>query len=200
MSLPAEYFAERWGDSDDPWQIAVRWYERRKRDVLMACLPRERYRSGFEPGCAAGYLTARLAGRCDQLLAADTDPRAVALTRTRVADDHVRVERHAVPADWPDDRFDLIVVSELGYYLAADDLELLAARIAGSLQPGGTVVACHWRHSAPGHPSTAEQVHLTVPLQIPQAGHAVRHVEPDFLLDVWVSGEPSVARHEGWLP
>jgi hypothetical protein len=54
VSLPAEYFAERWGDSDDPWQIAVRWYERRKRDVLMACLPASGTAAASSPAARQG--------------------------------------------------------------------------------------------------------------------------------------------------
>ena len=38
---------------------------------LLASLPRERFRSAFEPGCATGTLTAALAQRCDSVLAWD---------------------------------------------------------------------------------------------------------------------------------
>lgn len=88
-------------------------------------------------------------------------------------------------------------MSEVGYYLAADDLALLAARAAGGLAEGGALATVHWRHEAPDYPSTAEQVHDA--LGATGLPHAVHHEEPHLLLDVWVRGEPSVARAEGWL-
>jgi hypothetical protein len=40
MSLDAQYFADLYADSDDPWAFRTRWYERRKRDLALASLPR----------------------------------------------------------------------------------------------------------------------------------------------------------------
>ena len=202
MSLPPEYFARAWQDDDDPWRIAGRWYERRKRDLVMAVLPQERFGRALEVGCAAGHLSERLAGRCDDLLACDVDGTAVALARTRLAGSPhgatVILEQRWLPAEYPEGGFDLVVVSEVGYYLGPEDLDLLAARVTASLRPGGVLLACHWRHPAPGYPGDAAQVHG----RLGARGLAVvaHHVEPDLLLDVWTTGEASVAREEGWLP
>ena len=56
-SLPADYFARLYSESDDPWRISLGWYERRKRALLMASLPHERFSVVFEPGCSNGELT-----------------------------------------------------------------------------------------------------------------------------------------------
>src|SRR5258708_25102140 len=69
-------------DGPDPWQVASRWYERRKRDLLLAALPRERYAHGFEPGCGNGETTQRLLQRCERLCAVDFSARAVDLCRS----------------------------------------------------------------------------------------------------------------------
>lgn len=201
MSLPPDYFAAAWAEDDDPWRIADRWYERRKRDLVLAALPRERFGRALEVGCAAGHLTRRLAARCDRLLAVDVDERAVGLARGRLQDgpdaDGVSVEQRWLPSQWPDGTFDLVVVSEVGYYLGVEDLDRLAGLAADGLAPGGVLLACHWRHAAPGYPGTAAEVHD----RFGRTGLAVvaHHEEPDLLLDVWTSGEPSVARAEGWL-
>lgn len=205
MSLPPEYFARLWADDDDPWRIAERWYERRKRDLVMACLPRERFGSALEVGCAAGHLTERLAARCDEVLAVDVDARAVGLTRERVArgaragevTGKVTVQRRQVPEQWPEQAFDLVVVSEVGYYLGALDLGVMVEHAVAGLHHDGVLVACHWRHDTPEYPGDADLVHA----RLAAAGLArcVRHEEPDLLLDVWTAGESSVARHEGWL-
>ncbi|WP_336922707.1 class I SAM-dependent DNA methyltransferase [Aquipuribacter sp. SD81] len=199
MTLPPEYFARLWRDDDDPWRIADRWYERRKRDLVLAALPRERFGHALEVGCAAGHLTERLAARCDRVLACDVDATAVGLTRARVAGvaPHVAVEQRRLPGQWPGGRFDLVVVSEVGYYLGADDLAELAGRSTDALASDGVLLACHWRHPAPDYPLDAEAVHAGLGATgLRQVAH---HEEPDLLLDVWTAGEPSVARAEGWL-
>ena len=212
MTLPPEYFARLWDADDDPWRIADRWYERRKRDLVLAALPRERFGRALEVGCAGGHLTERLAARCDRLLACDVDATAVDLTRARLATASdgavevgaevavggaVDVEQRRLPAEWPDGTFDLVVVSEVGYYLGADDLDLLARRAAGALGPDGVLLACHWRHPAPDYPLDARAVHDGLGAQGLRV--VAHHEEPDLLLDVWTAGEPSVARAEGWL-
>ena len=54
------------------------------------------------------------------------------------------LELAQVPRDWPEGRFDLILLSEVVYYLDAADAARLADRVAGSLAPGGHVELVHW--------------------------------------------------------
>ena len=68
---PRGHFDGLFAASEDPWHFKQRWYEQRKRAMTLACLPRARYASGYEPGCANGELSAALAGRCDRLLISD---------------------------------------------------------------------------------------------------------------------------------
>jgi LmbE family N-acetylglucosaminyl deacetylase/SAM-dependent methyltransferase len=189
------YFDELYAEKDDPWNLAGRFYETRKRGLLLASLPRPRFGAAFEPGCATGLLTAELARRCATVLAWDGAARAVELARARVGDRRdVRIERRRIPGEWPPGRFELIVLSEVGYY--CPDLALLAGRIDAGLAADGVLVACHWRHAAPDHPRTAEQVHASVGAGLRRIAS---HVEEDFLLDVWTRGGESVARSTGVL-
>jgi SAM-dependent methyltransferase len=133
-------------ESDDPWEFKTSWYEQRKYALTLASLPRERYRSAYEPGCSIGVLTRLLADRCDHLLASDFVARAVAAARARVAAlPHVRVEQRETPREWPEGRFDLIVLSELTYFLRRTQLLELARCVEASLEPGGTLISVHWR-------------------------------------------------------
>jgi LmbE family N-acetylglucosaminyl deacetylase len=147
-SLPAAFFEEFYAEGgEDPWGFTDRWYEHRKRALTLAALPRERFARGFEPGCSIGVLTAELGERCDDLLALDVVPATVRRARERTAHlPGVRVERGSVPADWPEGVFDLVVLSEVGYYCGADDLRTLVDRAAGALAEDGVLLACHWRH------------------------------------------------------
>ena len=42
--LPDGYFDQMYAEAADPWQLAGRWYERRKYAITMALLPYPRYR------------------------------------------------------------------------------------------------------------------------------------------------------------
>ncbi|MEC5405450.1 SAM-dependent methyltransferase [Paraburkholderia sp. MPAMCS5] len=202
MTRRAErYFDDLYQRSDDPWHLREGWYERRKRALTLALLPRERYRRAFEPGCANGELTAQLATRCDALIASDLHERAVHLTRERVAHaPQVRVEQCAVPREWPEKGgpFDLIVVSELAYYLDADELEAMAARIAETLAPDGTLLACHWRRPFAESFQPADTVHALFDARCGTT-RLSHHEEADFVIDVWSRDARSVAQREGLL-
>lgn len=177
------YFEQLYADSDDPWQLAERHYELRKYDLTLAALPRARYGRAFEPGCSIGVLTRLLAGRCDELVA--TDPVAKALDRARatVEAPHVAFSRGRVPDDWPDGSFDLIVLSELLYYLSASErLDVRAAAVA-SLAPGGHLVLVHWRHPFEVATCTGDQAHAEMHVGDDLVA-VVEHVETDFRLDV----------------
>lgn len=197
MSVTTPYFDQLFADNDDPWAFRQRWYERRKRALTLALLTRPRYGSIFEPGCANGELSFELAPRCDRLLSCDTAEAAVGLARDRLLGfPHAHVQQSRLPGQWPAGRFDLIVLSELGYYLDADDLGRLIKLALASLTPDGQLLACHWRPPIEGCPQTAEQVHglLHERLDMPVVAS---HHEPDFLLDLWGRDATSVASLEG---
>jgi LmbE family N-acetylglucosaminyl deacetylase len=144
----------------DPWGVDVRWYEERKRQLTLAALPRPRFRRGLEIGCSRGALAEQLAARCDELVAVDRSPAAVAEARVRLSGSPgVQVEECDVPGDWPSGTFDLVVVSETGYFLSPGSLDRLIARISASLEPGGTVLLCHWRHPVKGWVLDGPDVH-----------------------------------------
>lgn len=200
-SLPAAYFDDLYHRDDDPWQFSNRWYERRKRALTLAVLPRERFHRALEPGCSIGLLTYDLAQRCDEVLASDVSARAVALARERTADlPGVQVQQFSVPGQWPQGQFDLVVLSEVGYYCAGEDLSTLAEVATRCLTQDGVLVACHWRHLVPDYPVDGDAVHAVLRAQ-PGLTTLAHHQEEDFVLDVFVRPPAiSVAAHEGLLP
>jgi hypothetical protein len=40
MSVPMAHFERMYADSEEPWEYRRRWYERRKRALTLAMLPR----------------------------------------------------------------------------------------------------------------------------------------------------------------
>jgi SAM-dependent methyltransferase len=189
VTLDPGYFRERYAASPDPYGLAERWYESRKYALTVAMLPRERYGTAFEPGCSIGVLTTRLAARCDQLLACDAVPEAVASAQARTAGlPGVRVERRVIPKEWPSGSFDLVVFSELLYYFDGADLDELLRLGAGALRPSGHLLAVHWRHPAPDHPHTGDRVHEILASRGDLARLA-RYRDPDFTAEVYAKAD-----------
>lgn len=191
MSVDSQYFADLYAGNDDPWAFRSRWYERRKRELLVASLPRQRYERAFEPACANGELSVLLAERCAELVCQDLDPTAVELARQRTAGmAHVSVERGRLPGDWPAERFDLIVLSEVGYYLDPTDWLQVLEQAVASLDDDGGLILCHWLHPIAGCPQNGRQVHAMLARYLPLYAQ-FRHEEADFLLEYW-SCQPRV--------
>ncbi|MEP6980739.1 MAG: bifunctional PIG-L family deacetylase/class I SAM-dependent methyltransferase [Nakamurella sp.] len=198
QSLDQKFFDEFYGDRDDPWQFETRWYEERKRDLTMASLPRRRFRSTFEPGCSIGVQTEALAGRTDRLLAADIARQPLDRARRRLAAaPHVSFAQLQIPQEWPSGSFDLIVLSEIGYYCGDADLDVLIDRTVASLDDDGVLVACHWRHPVAEYPLAGDEVHRRIH---ERSGLALlaSHLEADFRLEVFVRPPAvSVAGRDG---
>jgi SAM-dependent methyltransferase len=184
-SAPAERFAGLYRDDGDPWQVRGSWYECRKRDVLLACLPRRHYRYAAEPGCGLGALTRELAARCDRLDACDYTEEAVRATVEATRDvSGVRVRTAALPhPEALPDGIDLAVLSEVVYYLGDDDVRATMDRVAEALVPGGDVVLTHWRGWPAEAPADAAAVHARFGAD-PRFDVLVEHVDEEFLLHV----------------
>ncbi|MEU1329226.1 SAM-dependent methyltransferase [Streptomyces sp. NPDC005865] len=210
MSTPAAYFDEQYARAADPWHLDERWYDRRKYQLTVAALPRPRYERAFEPGCSVGVLTELLAGRCDHLLSTDRAPSAVETTVRRTAGlDHVDVQRMTVPDEWPEQTFDLVVLSELLYYFDEATRTRLLRRSVESLVPGGHLVTVHWNHPVAEHTCTGREIadHLDAwpgPERRPgsRLSRLARYDDPDFTLTVHAhvpDGGPALspARAEG---
>ncbi|MGN6325593.1 PIG-L family deacetylase [Pseudolysinimonas sp.] len=193
-ALPGAYFDALYARRDDPWGFETRWYERRKRDLTLASLPAERYATGLELGCSIGVLTDGLADRVDDLLAVDISEAALDRARARVGD-RARFARHDLRDGIPGGSFDVVVVSEVGYYLTRDPLRRLLARVRDALTRDGVIVACHWRHPVRDYPLTGDEVHAE--LRALDLAPIASHVERDLLIDVVGRDPRSVAERAG---
>jgi LmbE family N-acetylglucosaminyl deacetylase len=183
----AHIFDRLYRSDPDPWNYLSSWYERRKRAVTLAALPAERYGRALEVGCSIGVLTAELADRCAHLIAVDASEVALEKAHARLAAaDNVELVRAELPHGWPEQAtrgIDLVVVSEMAYYLTRPELQDLLQRIRGALRPGGHLLLCHWLHPTDGWELDGEQVHTIVK---ESSGWDViaLHRERDFLLEV----------------
>jgi SAM-dependent methyltransferase len=144
-TLEPDYFDRKYAADPDPWRFASSPYERRKYAITLKACPKRTYSAGLEIGCSIGVLTEQLALRCDQLLAIDASAAPLIEARRRCAElANVRFQQLFVPDQWPIGAFDLIVLSEVLYYLNAGDLARLASHAAHALAPRGDILLVHW--------------------------------------------------------
>jgi cyclopropane fatty-acyl-phospholipid synthase-like methyltransferase len=145
QTLLPEYFDALYTADPDPWKFAGSPYERDKYALTLEAMPKPRYRSALEVGCSIGVLTKLLASRCNSLVAIDAAQTPLVEARRRCANlPGVRFEHMFVPEQWPSGDFELILLSEVIYYLSREDVGRLAARVSDSLIKGGSVILVHW--------------------------------------------------------
>jgi SAM-dependent methyltransferase len=196
---PKAYFDDLYAGNSDPWRLATRWYEERKRAITAASLPQRRYGSGLEIGCSVGELTAVLAERCDALLGVDISDAAVqTATRRTSGYPGVRIAELDATVDFPDGPFDLVVLSEIAYYWDSTTLRTLLAEVKRELDADANVVACHWRHPVEGYALGGDEAHDIIRTELGMHSLVV-HREDDFLLEVFSTSPDSVARREGFF-
>jgi hypothetical protein len=162
--LPDAYFAGMYAGASDPWHLADRWYERRKYAISMAMLPMPTYRHAFEPGCSVGVLTELLANRCERVTATDVVPDALGAAADRLngVGDRLSLRVLSLDDDWPSEDFDLVVLSEVAYYLSARRLRDVLDREFARLADGTTVLASHWRHPVVDYPLSGDAANAMI--------------------------------------
>jgi hypothetical protein len=164
MSL--QDFEARYRSERDPWAYETSRYESSKyAATLEACGP-GRLGEALELGSSIGVFSDLLAGRCTRLTTIDGAPTAVAEARRRLAArQNVEVILGSIPEAIPIRRYDLIVASEILYYLEPEALQATLGRLRDLSAASARVVAVHWRPAGPERPSSAEDVHRALGAQ-----------------------------------
>lgn len=144
MSLDRSYFDALYLRDPDPWDFRSSAYEREKYAATIAAFPRQRYCHALELGCSIGELTRLIATRAERVTAVDTSALALDAARLACATlNHVEfVQAHLPDGDW-ERPSDLVVLSEVLYYLDTRAIEHLASRII-HCAPDADMVLVHW--------------------------------------------------------
>lgn len=144
-SFNPDYFERLYAIEADPWRFASSNYERAKYKATLDTLKDDRYEAVFEVGCSIGILTRMLAPNCESLLAVDVS--RIALKRARRTCrglGNVTIARMRIPAEWPAEQFDLILFSEVLYFLDPKDIRTTAQKTLSSLSANGKVLLVNW--------------------------------------------------------
>ena len=183
--MTANDFEQRYRRDADPWSYEDSPYEQAKyQATLEACGPGP-FLDALELGGSIGVFTELLSPRCVRLTTVDVSRTAATMARRRLADSpSVEVRHGTIPDAIPERDYDLVVASEILYYLRAEELDRTLAVLRARLVPGGRLVAVHWRPPGPERPFTGAEVHARLR---DEAWLASVHGEraPAYLLDVF---------------
>lgn len=186
-SLTSDYFDEVYRAASDPWGFQTSAYEAAKYAATLAALPRKFYESTWEIGCSIGVLTEKLAVRCGRLLAVDISEIALTQAAERCRNlPQVEIKKMRFPAEFPAETFDLILISEVAYYLSPDDWKQAQKLLVEHLKPNGNIVLVHWTPPVHDYPQTGDEVHDSF---LAETARNLRHLtgkrEEKYRLDVF---------------
>lgn len=130
----------------DPWRLSTNPFELRRYQIMDGMLARAAAKGaarGLEIGCAAGEFTERLVHHCASLHVVDVLPEALERCRKRIgAAPHVRYSVADISEPLPGDEvYDVVVLSEVTYYLGPRDAVRTAMEhVARLVAPGGSII------------------------------------------------------------
>jgi SAM-dependent methyltransferase len=138
----AEDFARRYArGSSDAWGYNDAPKHQGRAEWILGALPADRFANALEVGCAQGFLSRRLAGRAERLVACDISEAAIRQARESCAAFpgiafHVADIRDGFPgAD-----FDLCLFSDVLYYLSPRENDAVLDEARRMTAPGGFLV------------------------------------------------------------
>jgi SAM-dependent methyltransferase len=160
-------FESRYRADPDPWGYTTSAYEHQKYVATLEACGAGPFADALELGGSIGVFSSMLAARCARLTTIDAAPTAVTLARSRLSHArNVRVLLGSIPDAAPNGHFDLVVASEILYYLNAAALAATVVMLESRMSPGARLVAVHWRPVGPERPFDAEEVHECLRQQV----------------------------------
>jgi len=178
-----ERFQRLYERSEDPWDYDTSDYEREKYANTLALLPGARVGRALEVGCSIGVFTAQLAQRCEQVVALDFAPLALASARRRLdAVENVHLLQASFPEQAPAGPWDLVLCSEVLYYLDRRSLILATSWLREQLEGGASVIAVSWRGTGVDEPWKGDEVHDMLACELAR-WHSFDRRRRDYRLD-----------------
>jgi cyclopropane fatty-acyl-phospholipid synthase-like methyltransferase len=186
-SLDSEYFKGVYDANEDPWNFETSEYEAAKYAVTIAALPKKQYQNVLEIGCSIGVLTVLLAQKCKHLLATDVSQKALDIAAKRCEElKNVSFQKMSFPKELPEDEYDLIMISEVAYYLSSADWEFAVNSLNDILLSGGNIVLVHWLPEVHDYPQTGDEVHESFKILMKDKMiNVFSGREENYRIDVW---------------
>lgn len=157
-----EFFESLYQQKGDPWNFAHAPYEQDRFQRIVAALAHRRYARALEPGCSIGTLTEKLLPLCDLVTAFDFSPTAVAQAKQRCPSPRVEFHCDKLDENTAVQGFDLIVISELGYYFEPVRWQALVDLLTAGMASGTCLLASHWLGQSADHIQSGDEVHAAL--------------------------------------
>ena len=178
-----ERFEHLYRDSPDPWGYRTSEYEQAKYAATLEALPKPTHGLSLEVGCSIGVFTGLLTKRCEHVVAIDFSHSAIGLAHQNLAGvENVDLLRAGFPEDTPPGSWDLIVCSEILYYLQRPQLEEAIGWTRAQLAYGASIVVVSWRGIGRDEPFTGDEVHDRLARELAE-WHALDAREDGYRLD-----------------
>ncbi|MFN0262242.1 class I SAM-dependent DNA methyltransferase [Tepidamorphus sp. 3E244] len=191
MTRDAASFDRLYRENPDPWDYETSAYEADKYARCLSLLPRARYGRVLEVGCSIGVMSAQIARRSDALLGLDFAPTAIEVARARHIP-NARFEVAAVPQDWPSGQWDLIVLSEVLYYLEDDALARTIACVGRDLAPDGDCLVAGYTGETETRLTARDvETRLVGALSETRPNHSIKRCEGDTWIAALFSSRPA---------
>lgn len=186
-SLCEDYFKNVYAANEDPWNFETSPYEAEKYRSTLAALPRENYENALEIGCSIGVLSKLLAERCGHLLSTDVSEKALAKAAKRCHElTDVSFQKLSFPEEMPADNFDLIMISEVAYYLSPKDWETAVLKLFNIMKSEAHLVLVHWLPEVHDYPQTGDKVHNSFAILMKdQLKNVFSSRAENYRIDVW---------------
>ena len=121
----------------DAWGYGGDDFTHKRYQVLLEELPKDKVRKVLEVGCAEGHLTRLLARHVQEIFACDISEIAIGRAMANCADlGNIRFAAMDIRRDIPRGDFDLILYSDVLYYLAKKEVTQLLRDSAMALREG----------------------------------------------------------------
>lgn len=188
QSLSSDYFRDVYEANEDPWNFETSEYEKGKYSATIAALPRPNYQNALEIGCSIGVLTQILATHCTNLLATDVSQKALDIAAKRcTASKNVSFRLMDFHKEIIGDQYDLIMISEVAYYLSSSDWKSAINNLYSRLAPEGNIVLVHWLPKVHDYPQTGDEVHENFEIVMKgKMENVFRKREENYRMDIWV--------------
>lgn len=135
-------------NSSDPWNFESSPYEQQKLARVLQYLPARPISFAVELGCAIGVSTLALAKHCKRIVGIDASETALAIAQRRCAQQsHVSFINAFLPQAYPASEVsgcDLVLISEVLYFLSPVDIQHLAVNVTRSLRSEGSILIVNW--------------------------------------------------------
>jgi SAM-dependent methyltransferase len=195
--IDVEGFERKFRENIDPWNYTSSSFESFKRQVLIRACGLAKCGRVLELGCANGETTRALTRISFRLSAVDGSATAIAAAERQLAGSaRVSFSRLTVPEQMPRGPFDLVIISELAYYLPEHRLSLLGRRVSACLASGGRVVILNHRRmfdDASQHPALAHRRLISL---LKRSHALIKHAQfPRFVVTSLVRRQRTRSKH-----